>query len=261
MKKKFKLQSVILIILFAGNGLWNQINAQGLKQGKKSSVSNLSGQQVQERLNFINNSLQAGEGTSRFWYWGFLGLYSAGTITQLSLYFAAPSLESDPVKLEYLREDMMTGTITTGLGAVFLAISPMPSMYARNQYMKMADDTLEQKREKLSRAEEALRMSAVWEKENRSFLIHAINFGVNLGAGLVIWLAFNRTIVDGLLTFLPGFAVGEIQIFTQPTRAIHDWERYEAKYASGSAYQFRQNDDRLWHIAAAPGGLMVIREF
>ena len=227
----------------------------------ENAYNQLSDQEVHERIHFINAALQGGEPGSRIWYWSFLSLYSAGTIAQLSLYFAAPAIEPiDPIKREYLRQDMMMGTITTGIGTVFLAISPMTSMYARKEYASLPENTLDERVAKLKKAELMLQTSSTWEDENHSLLIHGLNFGLNLTAGLIIWLAFNRTIEAGLITFLPGFIVGEIQLFTQPTKAISDWNHYEARYIQKKQAYYK-NDDQLWHIAAAPGGLMIIRQF
>ncbi|MDH4262218.1 MAG: hypothetical protein OEV78_04135 [Spirochaetia bacterium] len=232
-------------------------------QAPQNTSKNLSDQEVNERIQFINSSLKTGETGSRIWYWSFLGLYSAGTITQLSLYFAAPSIEPvDLVKREHFRQDMMMGTITTAIGVLSLAISPMPSMYARNAIESMPDDTMEDRIAKLKKSEKLLAESSKWEKESNSLLMHGLNFGLNLSAGLIIWLAFHRTIIDGLVTFAPGFLIGEIQLFTQPTKAVKDWNNYENKYSQNQAsYLPQKNNDNLWHLAVAPGGLMIVRQF
>jgi hypothetical protein len=252
-KITFKI-SMLLVV-------WAVLGTQIFAQPPDTGNDNIPDQEVNERLSWINNSLEKGEPGSRLWFWSFMGLYSAGTITQLSLYFAASEIESDPEKQEYLRQDMMTGTITTALGVIFLLAPPMPSINARDQYSGMPEENAETRKLKLEKAEDMLYASAKWEKENRAPIIHILNFGLNLGAGLVIWLGFQRTIVDGLITFIPGFIIGEIQLFTQPTRAERDWEQYEKQYVMKTAVDIKKNDDDQLHFAAIPGGFVITKEF
>jgi len=235
-----------------------------MAQSAQNKQENISDMALKERLSGINSSFQNEESASRFWYWGFLSLYTVGTAAQLTLFFNASNIErgTDKTKRDHFQQDMMTGAITTGLGAIFMAISPMPSMYARNILATMPDDTADSRMAKLRKAEDLLRDSAQWEADNTSLLMHSANFAVNLAAGLVIWLAFNRPVLDGLITFLPGFAIGEIMIFTQPVSSMSDWRKYDSKYNSKVSYDYRnKKEENRLHIAAAPGGLMAIYEY
>lgn len=209
--------------------------------------------EVRERLTYIDSSLKEGEFASNLWYWGWIGGYSGLAAAHLTIYFAKPDLLADTRK--HGRQDMMTGFITSILGVGGLAIDPMVPGYARNRFIDMPDGTAEERLAKLKQAEYWLKKSSQREIDGRGWLNHVLNFAVNFTAGMVIWLGFDRPWYDLFITFGPGFAIGEIQIFTQPTRAINDWERYQRKYMMASVP--RRDDSVSWYMAAFPGGFVA----
>ena len=128
------------------------IQTSVLYSNPTEKLSGVSDQEITDRIQYIDASLKGGEVGSRVWYWTFLGLYTAGTAVQLSLYFTAPTIHSDATKLEYFRQDMMVSSITTAIGVINLAISPMTSMYARNSFTAMPEGSHEDKVLKLKKA-------------------------------------------------------------------------------------------------------------
>ena len=78
-------------------------------------------------------------------------------------------------------------------------------------------------------SEEMLKEIAEREKEGRSWKMHALTGAVNLSTGLITWLGFKRSVWDGLEIFALNTAVTELQIWTQPTRAIKDYKNYYGK--------------------------------
>ena len=77
--------------------------------------------------------------------------------------------------------------------------------------------------ELLSQAEALLVIQADKAKAGKSWQTHALTGSVNLASGLVTWLGFKRSVWEGLANFALNTAITEIQIFTQPTRAIKDY--------------------------------------
>ena len=86
---------------------------------------------------------------------------------------------------------------------------------------------------KLRIAEQLFKLNALTEKAGRSWEIHALNEAVNLSSGLITWIAYKRTVWDGVANFLLNSAITETQIWTQPTRTFKDYEEYCRKYKSG----------------------------
>ncbi len=209
--------------------------------------------EVRERLTYIDSTLREGQFTANLWYWGWVGGYSSLAAAQLTLYFAKPDVMADT--RAHGKQDMMAGFITTALGIGGLAIDPMVPGYALSRFRDMPGGTAEERLEKMKQAEYWLKRSSQREIDGRHWINHALNFAVNFTAGMVIWLAFDRPHLDFWLTFGPGFVVGEAQIFTQPTRAIDDWERYQRKYMMASVP--KRDYSVNWYMSAFPGGFVV----
>ena len=246
-KKKIGLGAILLIVLVL-------ITQDAFSQNNNASLSN---QEVRARITFIETSLEEGQTMANAWYWSWVGIYGALTATNLALFFTPETLNPDHPN--YARQDMMTGAITSLLGVFSLIIDPMVPGYALDRFSSMADGTPEERLAKLERAEFWFRRSAQREMDGRSWLAHSLNFVVNLAAGLTIWLGFNRSIVDGLIAFLPGLAIGEIQIWTQPTRAIDELRRYERRNSIG--YNPEDEDNTEYSIAIVPGGFVATLRF
>jgi hypothetical protein len=72
----------------------------------------------------------------------------------------------------------------------------------------------------------------------RSWITHALALAVNGGGAMVIWKGYGDRIEDdgrnprkeAILNFVLGTIVSEIQIFTQPTRAIADRDNYRRRH-------------------------------
>jgi len=209
--------------------------------------------EVRERLTYIDSALKEGQFNANLWYWGWLGGYSTVAATQLTLFFAKPDLMSDT--RAHGKQDNMTGFITGILGVVGLAIDPMVPGYAHSRFRDMPENTPEERATKLKQAEYWLKKSSKRERDGRGWLNHVLNFAVNFTAGMVIWQGFNRPWTDFFITFGPGFLVGEAQIFSQPWRAMDDWEAYQRKYMMASMP--RRDTTQGWYMAAFPGGFVV----
>ncbi len=95
------------------------------------------------------------------------------------------------------------------------------------------------------------------EKIGRSFKTHAICTAVNLGSGLVTWLGFKRSVWAGLGNFALNEAITETQIFTQPRRAIKDYDNYVNKYKFSPV----QPSPISMSLTVYPGGISLLVKF
>jgi hypothetical protein len=203
---------------------------------------------VKERIDYIQNVLDGGEKGAKLWWNGWLIGYSAATVVQGAVLITSNDKST--------REDMTTGAVTTLLGAVGQLITPMVPAKAPEELKRMAGETNEERTVKLAYAEELLKRSALREKSGRSWQTHAVAGVVNLSSGLITWLGFKRTIWAGIGNFALNTAVTEAQIWTQPTKAMRDYEDYCQKYIPGNTTG-RLKPDVDWYVGVYPGGLGI----
>lgn len=208
----------------------------------------LSDAQMQERIQLIQQMLEQGKtNANRCWYGWLIG-YSAATIGQGAVFLTNEDKET--------RQDMALGATTTFLGVMGQIITPMVSGIAPDRLADIAESTPEEKSNKLLEAEKLLKECALREKDGRSWKTHAIAGAVNLGSGLVVWLGFKRSIWEGVGNFALNTVVTEVQIWTQPTKAITDYDDYIKKYKSEEKMGCRKSETR-WSITISPERLGI----
>jgi hypothetical protein len=83
---------------------------------------------------------------------------------------------------------------------------------------------------------------------------------VNLASGLIVWLGFERNIWEGVGNFALNTVITELQIWTQPTRAITDYDNYIKKYKSGEQPD-SQNFKLSWSVSVSLGRLGINLQF
>jgi hypothetical protein len=203
---------------------------------------------MKERIDVISGMLDQGKKGANFWWKGWLVGYSAATVAQ-----TAVAITSDDLKG---RQDWSLGAISTLLGAAGQLISPMPEGYTSDMMTLMPETTSVDLLVKLIKAEQLLQECAEREKQGRSWKIHALDGAVNLGFGAVVWLGFKRSFMAGAGNFALNTAICEAQIFSQPVRAIKDYNRYVQKYKPESA-SYDKSAAVTWYFTMMPGGLGV----
>jgi hypothetical protein len=189
---------------------------------------------------------------AQIWWYGWLAGYSGATAGQ-----AIVSLTTEDMTL---RQDMALGAATTLLGALGQVIAPM---YPRDEFRDFPSyKQYISGGRPLSAEESAMLLKALAdrEKEGRSWKTHAIAGVVNLSSGLITWLGFKRTVWDGVANFALNTAVTEAQIWTQPTRAIKDYERY-LRENNPEAGMIPSKPEREWTVSVYPGGVALRCDF
>jgi len=186
------------------------------------------------------------------WWYAWLGGYSAATAGQGVVYFTSED--------KSLKQDMALGAATTFLGAVGQLLTPMLPKDAT--YGRPADGYNAEGADPMSygQSAELLKVLALREKEGRSWKVHAVAGAVNLGSGLITWLGFKRTFLDGLGNFALNTVITEAQIWTQPTRAIRDYERW-CREQSPEGDQGAAKPESQWNVNVYPGGFSVRLDF
>ena len=203
---------------------------------------------VKERIQIIQRMLDGGKRNANLWWYGWLSAYGAAAITQGAIWIGSDKLVT--------RQDMALGVLTDLLGMGGQIISPMVPGYAPGRLENIPGGTPEENVLKLHEAEKLLEESAKREKEGRSWKIHVLDGAVNLGCGFIMWFGYHRTFLEGMGNVALNQAVCEVQIFTQPTRAIKDYKTYCQQYKTEQNLSL--NEPKVtWSFAMIPGGIGV----
>jgi len=206
--------------------------------------------EVSARIARIEAGLDHGKALANVWWIGWIGIQAGSAAAFGALAIADRESPGMPVNA--------VNAGVSAIGATMLLVLPFVPSYAPHRLRDLPEDTPEARRAKLAAAEEWLRRSAESEELGRGWIAHALNFGVAAAAGLLLAFAFETTDwKDGLYNFGFLFAVGELQVATQPTRSIRAWKAYRRLYAP-----VPRAEDRVEIAAfAAPGAAAVSIRF
>ncbi len=214
----------------------------------QNSLSVLPDSLVKERIDYIQKVLDQEKPNANRWWYGWLIGYSAATVAQGVNFFISDSKKT--------RQDMALGAAVTFLGAAGQIITPMSPGSAPAIFRSMPENTAQERRKKLLEEEKLLQKCAMREKDGRSLKTQFIVGSVNLTSGLIVWLGFRRSIWEGLANFALATAVTEIQIFTQPTKAINDYNNYNRKYRRDSRLSLGKRQ-KTFFVSLCPNGLRI----
>jgi hypothetical protein len=208
----------------------------------------LSDSLVTERLHTIEQMLSKGKTNANAWWYGWLIGYSTATVGQGVVMISSSSRNT--------RQDMALGAATTLLGAAGQLISPMVPANAPEKLDNVPEYTPEERMNKLMDAEKLLKQSAEREKSGRSWQEHALCGVVNISSGLITWFGFHRNALAGFENFALNTVITEVQIFSQPTQAMKDYNTYLRKYSTIQG--FLPSNSRLSLLVyGVPGGMGI----
>jgi hypothetical protein len=209
------------------------------------SLRNLRLQEFQKIVNHDKLSAQ------RWWY-GWLAGYSAATAGQGIVYFSTGNKAA--------RQDMALGSATTFLGAIGVLITPIVPKKSSFQNPDSQINDSSQRYFDATYPENLLKEIAQKEKEGRSWKIHAVTGVVNIGSGLITWLGFKRSIKAGLVNFAFNTIITETQIWTQPVKAIRDYQNY-CDYIKTSSMTQNFKPEKRWYLCSYPAGFTLRLDF
>lgn len=178
-----------------------------------------------EKLEQLLSSLQKDQQATKIWWNSWLGLYATGTVVQTGI-----ALKTDN---KVLKQDMFLGAATTILGTGSQLFTPIVKI-DKNFFEGINKLTPTQRLQKMNDAYALLEQSAAFETEGRSWKMHALTGVVNIGGGLITWLAFDRTLKDGLINFAINTVITEAQIWSQPIIAKKALSKYADQFSTGA---------------------------
>jgi hypothetical protein len=206
------------------------------------------------RLGFIRERLAEDARRARVWSEGWKVGYGLLTGTQLAL---VPFFDDEGV-----RADLYVGAGSSAIGLAALLILPLQVMGDQ--------DALEARLGQgdpegdpcalLAMAEGMLIRDAENEAEGVSWWMHGANALLNIGAGLILGLGFDRW-ESGAINAAAGLALGEVMIFTQPDRLGDDLKRYRSGDLDVQASAGDLHWDLLPVLSSRGGGLSLVMSF
>jgi hypothetical protein len=173
---------------------------------------------AETRLRWLDRRITEDAARARIWaiLWGVA--YGGLTVGQLALYPTANNTGE--------RAEKIVGASASFIGVMAGAILPLKIM---------GDQTWWKKHYARSQGDDpcallnTLELLFIRDAESEAFgvgpLVHVGNFAINIAAGLILGLGYDRWGAFGYTT-LVGIGVGEIQAITQPTDAVEDLRAY-----------------------------------
>jgi hypothetical protein len=225
----------ILATLFCGLWLCFPLAAQGADRGSQPVTAD---EEIDLRLGFIEERLNAGKRHARYWQNGWTGFYSASALAQTVFWLDADNNDD--------RINYVVGAIKSTGGLIDILLRPMPGRSGAEEIRGMQAPSID----KLGRAEELLQATALRAQAKSTWKPHLKVMGVNLLGGAVI-LAFGDG-GDALISTAMGIAVGEANIWTQPTQPSTDLRDYQGRFVG-----LQTKNARHWQLLPFPGGAMV----
>jgi hypothetical protein len=216
--------------------------------GQISDNDTLRVAQLQEFQNVVDHDRRSAQ---RWWY-GWLAGYSAATAGQGIVYL---STDAKPT-----RQDMALGAATTLLGAIGVLLTPIVPPKSEYQILDLQPGDSTFNCFDNTNPEKLLKELAKREKEGRSWKFHAVSGAVNIGSGLITWLGFKRSLVDGLLNFALNTVITEAQVWTQPVKAIKDYQNY-CGYKTESSVPHIIKPERKLYLCSYPSGFSIRLDF
>ncbi len=215
------------------------------QESNLDSLRRIRSEEFQKIVNHDRISAQ------RWWYGWFAG-YSAATAVQGIVYFSTDEKAT--------RQDMALGSATTFLGAIGVLITPIVPRKSSFQNPDIQTNDSNQGYFDITNSEKLLKEIAQKEKAGRSWKIHAVTGVVNIGSGLITWLGFKRSLGDGLVNFAINTVITETQIWTQPVRAIKDYQNY-CSNSTTSSIPYNLKAEKKWYLCTYPGGFTLRLDF
>lgn len=234
-----KNTSCLLVVILAAVLAWSpQIRA-----GQGDPVAGeMSAAELDARLEFIEARLASQRPGARKWQYGWTGFHAASAAGQVVL--AVDADDSDD-EINYL----VGAAKSTGALAQMM-IKPLPAVQSSTRFDAMPSGTRDERVARLAQGEFLLSVNAERASTRTGWKRHLIGIGANLLGGGII-AAFGDS-GDAVTSTLLGITVSEVNIWTEPSRAIDDLEDYR-----NNRWANARNSGVDWQIIPAHDRLMV----
>ena len=178
-------------------------------------------QDYEPRMEFIESSLEENHQHARYWQNGWSTFYAVSAVAQTALWIDA---DNNDDSINY-----GINALKSVGGLADMLVRPHPGHYGTKRLVTLPETTEEHRRERLDFGETVLRESAERAASRRTWKPHLKVIGVNVIAGALI-AAFGDG-GDALASSALGIAIGEANIWTQPTGYEEGWNNYQVTFS------------------------------
>jgi len=224
----------------------------------------MSDAEIDERITYLEQSLDDISMPYTYWQYGWGGLYAASAISNLT-----SALDEDDHDDKILA---WVSALKSSVALTKMKLQPVPILTISNtDYPSngafLADATLDEKPSqvektdnlralkllRLQEIESKLEATALRSDERYQWKTHATAVGVNLVAAAMIATWGDSD--DALGSAALGISMGELAIWTQPTKASQTWQNYQTHFSDIEA------DSISWHLVPRLNGLDLVVNF
>jgi hypothetical protein len=205
-------------------------------------------EEVRERLRFIQRRLEGAATGARAWRWSWFSVYAVGL-----------GVETYRGVTAHNRADQTDDWVSVGkaaLGVVNGLAFPLHASSGAAELRDLPDATPDERLRKLQTAERLLRRNAAEARRAYTLLPHLLNLATNVLGGVIVWTVGHAPGQAGISTGL-SVVLGEVTIWTQPTRAKRDLRDYERRIGGATPVESSGRNDpklSLVPITATPLG-------
>jgi len=211
-----------------------------------ASGEDLSPEEVERRLAFLEARLDAHRTHARAWHWTWTAVNGGAA---LGLGVLGGLADSDSERVNLFSQSALA---LVGLADLYL-MRPMAARDGFDAVRALPDATPADRLARLERAEHLLRKASQRPSGRTHWWPHLGNLVLNSAVGVGVWAAGSGT--DAIVSATSGMAIGELYLWTEP-QWRDEWQDYE-RFRAGFAREPRAR----WSLAAGPGGVRLRCEF
>lgn len=219
--------------------------ALGFAASAPTTSAQLSGDVIDERLDFLEEHLAADRKHAAYWQWGWMGVAGGGMITGA---VRATDQDGDD------RTDDIVNATTAAIDLMYLLLRPMEARLGASKIRSMPARSLAQKQNKLLAAEALLERNALRAKQRTSWKAHAASLAFHATA--FAFIAGFGNMSDAAISGGAGAVAGSLQLWSQPKRATTDWREYQALRAKTALPKHRK-----WRVLPRAGRIAFQYDF
>jgi hypothetical protein len=203
-----------------------------IKTSYAQTDTNANDAVINEKLNFIQNEMNNEKTYATTWTCGWT-VINGGSAAYF--YYKASKTHNKASKVN----DMVIG-VGSNIAFVGNVVTPMVSMYAPHFLDAMPDESTEDKKAKLLKAEDYLSYGSTLEVFGTSWISQSINVATASAGAFVVGYVYRDTMRkygknpnrEALVTFIECFMSGELQMLTQPMGLVSAEKKYHEKYGA-----------------------------
>jgi hypothetical protein len=191
-----------------------------------STVASPSPADLDARLAFLEEHLEAPKLHARVWYWGWFSLYSAAIVTQSIRLGLVDGGDPDA---DAQRADLTIAIVKATAGVISLLVLPLDATDGAEAMRAIEGDTPDDKLRRLAAGEAALAQNAKQSDRRHWWIRHAAVLAINIVGGLIVWIGYDDP-ERGVIAAALGIAAGELAAWTQPWQPRASMNAYLSRY-------------------------------